>query len=80
MNVIFLCRDIKIISNTFMDISMCSPFAPAFHAVSILRGVPRAKVWEQHLIAWMLFIYIQVSVNIHAAFSSPLPASYHPPI
>lgn len=80
VNVIFLCRDIKIISNTFMDISMCFPFALPFHEVSILRGVLRAKVWEKHLISWMLLIYIQVSVNIHVAFSAPFSASYHPPI
>lgn len=69
VNVIFLCRDIKIISNTFMDISMCSPFAVAFHAVSILRGVLRAKVWENILyrgcclfISKYLLIFMRLSL------------------
>lgn len=81
VNVIFLCRDIKIISNTFMDISMYFPFALPFHAVSILRGVLRAKVWENILYRGCC-LFISKYLLIFMRFSLLLSQRhiYHPPI
>lgn len=47
-----------------MDISMCSPFALAFHAVSILRGVLRAKVYRGCclFISKYLLIFMRLSL------------------